>query len=272
MRKFIKCSALCALTFLFIFAAPNPNRRQLAEGYIEQYRYIAIMESVRTGIPASIKLAQGLLESGFGQGKLALLSNNHFGIKWRSVVDGDYVEAFDDEKDKYGNAKSSKFVKYDSPEESYRQHSDLLTTRSNYRLLFAYDRADYRSWAYGLKKAGYASDPQYPTKLISLIEQYNLAQFDVPTELTLEETPQYQYAEHSEFSESPRDIQEPEPSRQPFPTRKNNTEKKESKPVKQSQPSAQVVKNNEADEHIFFEVTDDVASKSIKSPVPRRQK
>ena len=273
MRKFILSFALFAMTFASIYAAPNPNRRLLGESYIEQYRYIAVMESLRTGIPASIKLAQGLLESGFGQGSLALSSNNHFGIKWRSPIDGDYIEAFDDEKDKYGRQKSSRFVKFNTPEESYQQHSEILMTRQTYRLLFIYDRADYRSWAYGLKKAGYATDPKYATKLIQIIEQFHLDRFDIPTQLSLDDTPQYPQPNQSEFSDFSKRDDQPDPSRQSFPTNRNN-QKKERKPEKRL--SVQSVKNNQEEEHILFEVTTEVASKNgnntIKSPVPKRQK
>ncbi len=269
MRKSILCLALIALTFTNIVSAPNPSRRLLVESYIEQYRAIAINESLRTGIPASIKLSQGLLESSFGQGKLAQMSNNHFGIKWRSEADGEYVESYDDERDKQGRLKISKFVKFSSPEESYRQHSDLLTSRPTYRRLFLYDRSDYRAWAKGLKDAGYASDPQYANKLIRIIEQYNLDRFDIPTQLSIDDTPQY--PEQTEFNESNKNIEQPNPSRQPFPTKKNNTVKKEQKVTKPSS-ATQVVKTNAAEEHIFFEVNEEVASKSIKSPVPKRQK
>jgi hypothetical protein len=274
MRKSILSVALFALTFVHILGAPNPARRLLIEGYIEQYREIAVMESIRTGIPASIKLSQGLLESSFGQGKLAVMSNNHFGIKWNSSADGEFVESDDDEKDKYGRPKSSKFVKFSSPEESYRQHSDILTSRSRYRLLFTYDRADYRSWALGLKKAGYASDPDYAKKLIRIIEQYNLDRFDIPTQLTLDDTPQY--TPQTEFTESPsRNTEQPDPSRQPFPTApKMNVAKKQRKEDKLV--SVQPVKKKEAvveeEVHVLFEVPSELASKSVKNPIPKRQK
>lgn len=268
MRNFILSFAVYAMTIATIFAAPNPTRRQLGEGYIESYRYIAVMESLRTGIPASIKLAQGLLESNFGQGKLALMSNNHFGIKWRSPIDGEYVEAYDDEKDKYGRPKSSKFVKFSSPEESYRQHSDLLVSRPIYRMLFIYDRSDYRSWAKGLKKAGYATDPLYANKLIQIIEQYQLDRFDIPTQLSFDDTPQYPQPDQTEFSEIT-EVEQPDPSRQPFPTPRNK-EKKKNQTDKRL--TVQPVKNDE-EEHILYEVGSELASKSvIKNPVPKRQK
>jgi GR25 family glycosyltransferase involved in LPS biosynthesis len=271
MRKLILSLAFCAVTFVGIFAVPNPIRYLIGESYIEQYRQIAIMESLRTGIPASIKLAQGLLESGFGQGKLAQKSNNHFGIKWRSSVDGDYVESYDDEYDKNGKKIVSRFVKFSSPEESYQQHSELLMTRPAYRMLFTYDRADYRAWAYGLKKAGYATNPKYAERLIQLIEQYHLERFDIPSQLDLNETQQTQ----TEFYSPDANGAKPNPSSQPFPTPNKNGSKKEIKPTINRFSQHNNKKEEEEEEHILYEVTSDVASKNadvVKNPVPKRQK
>ena len=141
------------------------------EKYIDRYAETAVSEMYRSGIPASITLAQGLLESGSGRSELAVMSNNHFGIKCHNGWKGGKVYYDDD-------AKGECFRKYDRPEDSYRDHSDFLRYRDRYRFLFEYKITDYKSWAYGLKKAGYATDPNYPRKLISLIETYSLYQYD----------------------------------------------------------------------------------------------
>ena len=147
-------------------------------------------------------------------------------------------------------------------------------TRPTYRLLFVYDRADYRSWAYGLKKAGYATDPKYATKLIQIIENYKLDRFDIPTQLSLDDTPQYPQPNQSEFSDFSKRDEQPDPSRQSFPTNRNNQKKEQRKPEKRL--SVQSVKHNEEEEHVLFEVTTEVASKNgnntIKNPVTKRQK
>lgn len=139
--------------------------------YIEKYSSLAIEEMYRTGVPASITLAQGLLESGNGRSELAVKGNNHFGIKCHNTWTGAKVYHDDD-------AKGECFRKYDNPEESFRDHSDFLRYRDRYKFLFDYEVADYKSWAYGLKAAGYATDPKYPEKLIRLIEEYELYLYD----------------------------------------------------------------------------------------------
>jgi len=141
------------------------------EVYIAKYAPVAVAEMYRSGVPASITLAQGLLESGYGQSELARKSNNHFGIKCHNGWQGGKVYHDDD-------AKGECFRKYDHPEDSYRDHSDFLRYRDRYKFLFEYKITDYKSWAYGLKKAGYATDPNYPRKLIDLIETYRLHEYD----------------------------------------------------------------------------------------------
>ena len=139
--------------------------------YIERYAEIAVEEMYRSGVPASITLAQGLLESRYGQSELAVKGNNHFGIKchnWNGA--GMY---YDDDR------KGECFRKYASPEESYRDHSDFLRFRDRYRFLFDLEPTDYKGWAHGLKKAGYATDSKYPQKLISLIEEFELYKYDL---------------------------------------------------------------------------------------------
>ena len=142
------------------------------EEYIHKYASIAQAEMRRTGVPASITLAQGLLESGSGKSTLATTANNHFGIKCHKNWTGRKVYHDDD-------AKGECFRAYSKPEESFRDHSDFLRYNDRYKCLFDYDISDYRSWCYGLKQAGYATDPKYATKLIDLIETYGLGRYDV---------------------------------------------------------------------------------------------
>lgn len=139
--------------------------------YIDTFSEVAQLEMKAYGIPASITLAQGLLESGFGKGELALKTNNHFGIKCHTGWQGDYDFHDDDEKGEC-------FRKYNHPMYSYRDHSIFLTGRSRYEFLFNFKNTDYKKWAHGLRKAGYATDKKYPQKLISLIERYDLSKFD----------------------------------------------------------------------------------------------
>ena len=141
------------------------------EAYIHMHKHMAINEMKLYKIPASIKLAQGLLESGAGKSNLARMANNHFGIKCQKVWTGDSVIQDDD---KPGEC----FRKYNSTEESYRDHSLFLTTRDRYSRLFLLDIKDYKSWAYGLKNSGYATNPVYAEKLIRLIEEHRLYQYD----------------------------------------------------------------------------------------------
>lgn len=139
--------------------------------YILQYRDIAKDNMKRHGIPASITLAQGILESGAGRGTLCVSANNHFGIKCHTGWTGDSVRHDDDSSQEC-------FRKYSDPAESYNDHSLFLTTRGRYAALFKLGKDDYAAWAHGLKAAGYATDPKYPDKLIGIIERYNLAEHD----------------------------------------------------------------------------------------------
>lgn len=138
--------------------------------YIERYKHIAISEMERYGIPASIKLAQALLESGNGNSYLATRANNHFGIKCGGGWKGRTIRRADDRPDDC-------FRVYDNPEQSFHDHS-LFLMRSRYERLFSLNKNDYKGWAYGLKAAGYATNPRYPELLISLIERYQLYQYD----------------------------------------------------------------------------------------------
>ncbi len=148
------------------------------EKYIEMYSAIAVEEMLHSGIPASITLAQGVLESGCGESDLALNSNNHFGIKCHKGWTGPTHHHKDDDLDANGNLIESCFRKYEDPLDSYRDHSRFLMNRNRYHFLFGYSRTDYKAWAKGLKKAGYATNPVYAEKLIGLIEKYNLNQYD----------------------------------------------------------------------------------------------
>ena len=141
------------------------------ERYVERFAPLAVEEMYRSGVPASITLAQGLLESGYGLSTLAVKGNNHFGIKCHNNWRGGKIYHDDD-------SRGECFRKYDSPEESFRDHSDFLRYRDRYKFLFDLQVTDYQGWAYGLKKAGYATDPSYPSKLIRLIEAYSLHEYD----------------------------------------------------------------------------------------------
>lgn len=145
--------------------------KSITELYIDRFKQTAMNEMVNYKIPASITLAQGILESGSGKGQLTSRSNNHFGIKCHKSWKGKSVKHDDD---KEGEC----FRKYKDPEQSFRDHSLFLYGRERYASLFELKPTDYKGWAKGLKKAGYATDPAYPKKLIAIIERYQLQQFD----------------------------------------------------------------------------------------------
>ncbi len=141
------------------------------EDYIQKFHKIAIDEMHSYGIPASITLAQGILESGNGNSQLSKKSKNHFGIKCHNGWNGKKVYHDDD-------VENECFRKYRKVSDSYRDHSEFLKNRDRYTFLFDYKMTDYKSWAKGLKKAGYATNPHYADKLIELIERFDLAQYD----------------------------------------------------------------------------------------------
>ena len=143
---------------------------EVIQKYIDTYKDIAIEEMNRTGVPAAITLAQGIHETSAGQSDLVRKSNNHFGIKCKAEWSGPSVSHDDD-------ARGECFRKYDDPIDSYKDHSDFLRTRPHYAFLFNLDPTDYEAWAYGLKKAGYATNPRYPQILIKLIKDYNLEDY-----------------------------------------------------------------------------------------------
>jgi flagellum-specific peptidoglycan hydrolase FlgJ len=153
-----------------IIPGPNASYEEIVKAYIDSYSQIAMEEMLQYGIPASITLAQGILESGAGRGELTSKANNHFGIKCHGWQ-GEKVYHDDDEAQEC-------FRKYRDPKYSFRDHSLFLTERSRYQDLFKLKKDDYKGWAKGLKKAGYATDPKYPDKLIGIVNRYNLDAFD----------------------------------------------------------------------------------------------
>lgn len=158
-----------------------PVGYSLHERYIDDHKSLAIREMERAGVPASIKLAQALLESNAGRSELAVKAKNHFGIKCGSGWNGDVLKISDDEKDEQGNPIPSCFRVYKSVEISYRDHSDFLrdpAKENRYGFLFKLDRTNYIDWANGLQKAGYATNPEYARALIGLIERHRLDQYD----------------------------------------------------------------------------------------------
>ena len=162
------------LTFaclLGILSLQAQTRNKQYEEYIKKYRDIAVEEMKKYHIPASITLAQGLLESGAGQSTLARKSNNHFGIKCGSDWRGKTVRHDDDERNEC-------FRAYKHPKQSYEDHSKFLVSRPRYASLFKLKITDYKGWARGLKKAGYATNPRYAEQLIGIIELYDLDKYD----------------------------------------------------------------------------------------------
>lgn len=163
--------------------------------YVQKYKDIAIEEMKRMGVPAAITLAQGLLETENGNSDLLKQSNNHFGIKCKSTWTAETVSHDDD-------APGECFRKYKTAEDSYRDHSNFLRGNDRYAFLFKLDPADYKAWAYGLRKAGYATNPRYPQILIKYIEDNNLEQY---TDEALNDVPHFngaQYADDKEIDSS----------------------------------------------------------------------
>lgn len=180
-------------TISLTYAAQAQSGNTAYWDYIREYASIAVSEQAKFGIPASITLAQGLLESGAGQSELARLSNNHFGIKCHTGWTGERTYYDDD-------ARNECFRKYKHVSQSYDDHSLFLTSRPRYADLFKLKPTDYKGWAHGLKKAGYATDPNYAYKLIKIIEDYGLHQLDINGKLSVNNqrpttsTPSHNYA------------------------------------------------------------------------------
>ena len=178
------------ITFLLILGCYFKTVAQglTPEEYINQYKDLAIDEMKRMGVPAAITLAQGLLETQNGNSDLVKVSNNHFGIKCKSTWTAETVSHDDDERGEC-------FRKYGTAEDSYRDHSNFLRGNSRYDFLFKLNPADYKAWAYGLRKAGYATNPRYPDILIKNIEKYNLEQY---TLAAIDEVPHFDASKYSD--------------------------------------------------------------------------
>ena len=161
---------LLSSLILFAFAAFSTAQNSVYQQYVARYHTMAVDQMKRYGVPASITLAQGLLESNAGRSMLAVKANNHFGIKVGGDWTGPYVVKSDDRPD-------DRFRKYRSVEESYEDHS-LFLRRPRYAALYDLEPTDYVGWARGLKAAGYATNPSYAQLLINIIEQHNLMQYD----------------------------------------------------------------------------------------------
>ncbi len=166
MRKFLLLLSLICASFCYAQLKPNTTYQQ----YVDQYSQAAIDQMHKYKIPASITLAQALLESGAGKSFLAVNANNHFGIKVGVNWSGPYVLRDDDRK-------GEKFRKYKNVSESYEDHS-LFLQQPRYKSLFNLDPLDYKAWARGLKACGYATNPVYADRLITIIETYDLSQYD----------------------------------------------------------------------------------------------
>ncbi|HMP28564.1 MAG TPA: glucosaminidase domain-containing protein [Saprospiraceae bacterium] len=178
-NKYAFSAIVITLLSFYSFTPDNNNKLDmLANDYIENYSEIAIIEMYRTGVPASITLAQALHETNYGQSKLAIEANNHFGIKCKSYWSGESYYHKDDDFDKNGNLINSCFRKYNIVMFSYIDHSNFLREGKHYASLFEYDKTDFESWAYGLKRCGYATDPNYAEKLIAKIKKYDLYKYD----------------------------------------------------------------------------------------------
>lgn len=194
MRKMIVGGL--SVYFLLVFVVPYLSQPSTPENtiaapktsedsirlYIHQYKEMAILEMHRAGIPASITLAQGILESRYGTSELAVFANNHFGIKMGKDWTGEKYYVYSNEWNSHLQRlekRISCFRAYASATESYSHHSDFLLQRPHYQTLFKLSKTDYEAWAEGLKKAGYATDPEYAEKLISLIKRFNLAKYDL---------------------------------------------------------------------------------------------
>ena len=161
-----------AIIILLVISSALHAQREKAEAYVAKYKDLAIAEMQRTGIPASITLAQGILESQYGESDLAKNANNHFGIKCKTEWTGQRTYHDDD-------LKKECFRVYESAEDSYKDHSNFLMTREWYAFLFDLEATDDKGWAYGLKRAGYATEKDYPQRLLKLIDDYQLQQYSL---------------------------------------------------------------------------------------------
>ncbi|MBK6391739.1 MAG: glucosaminidase domain-containing protein [Saprospiraceae bacterium] len=175
MKSWVSIVLICTLFYSFRY---KMDERVVAQAYIERYSVLAVNEMRRSGVPASIKLAQAMVESNAGRSVLALESNNHFGIKCKSYWKGQSYYHKDDDLDAKGKLMESCFRAYADIDASFKDHSDFLRSSAKYASLFNLDITDYKSWAYGLKECGYATDRSYSLKLIRTIEEYQLYRYD----------------------------------------------------------------------------------------------
>ncbi|MEO1434243.1 MAG: glucosaminidase domain-containing protein [Bacteroidota bacterium] len=177
MKRIILLSLLSFVLAPRVMAQLEMTKAQ----YIEKFRHIAIAEMDRSGIPASIKLAQGILESRFGNSSLATEANNHFGIKCHRGWNGKRYYLKDDDLDENGDLIESCFRVYTDAQSSYVDHTEFLMSRDRYAFIFQYDNTDYKNWAKGLKKAGYATNPSYADILIRVVQENKLQKYDKMT-------------------------------------------------------------------------------------------
>ena len=172
---------ILVLFTVFSSARPTGTIQPHVANYIEEHKFMAIDEMLLTGIPASVSMAQAIIESNAGSSKLARESNNHFGIKCKSYWEGNEYFHPDDDRDAKGNIIPSCFRKYGSVQESYFDHGNFLMNSDHYKPLFNYDKTEYALWAHGLALCGYASDCKYADKIINTIELYGLHELDYYT-------------------------------------------------------------------------------------------
>ena len=177
-RSLLLATSFCLFGVANSDAKEEVPRNQTVHQYIQRYAATAMREMERTGIPASITLAQAIAESSFGNSPLAYEANNHFGIKCGNTWNGASYMRKDDDFDQKGELTESCFRSYETVDESFRDHSNFLRGKDRYKFLFSLDKADYKGWALGLKTAGYATLPTYSDILISNIEHYNLTEYD----------------------------------------------------------------------------------------------
>lgn len=180
--------AIIILLFFFGCFFECAAQNMTAQQYVQEYKDLAISEMKRMGVPAAITLAQGLLETQSGNSDLLKVSNNHFGIKCKSTWTAETVSHDDD-------APGECFRKYKNAEDSYRDHSNFLRGNTRYDFLFQLDPADYKAWAYGLRKAGYATNPKYPEILIKYIEDNNLEQYTMDA---INDVPHFDVAKYTD--------------------------------------------------------------------------
>ncbi len=216
--------ALITIFLTFLLSASPQSTEQKALAYVERWSEVAVQQMKSSGVPASITLAQGMLESSYGFSMLATSGNNHFGIKchdWKGKT-----IYYDDD------AQNECFRKYDKAESSFEDHSAFLRYRDRYKFLFDFAVTDYKSWAYGLKKAGYATDPAYPEKLIRLIETYDLSRFD-------QEVAESTKKKASKGSKAGEPLPSPSTLETPVAIENSSAKKSKKKGLMESEPPAQ---------------------------------